>query len=86
MPLHKKGQGHAIHVSDFIVEQTGHLKLTEEQEAEYLRLPLNERLATMDVREIILPGKNHEGWWNMERLIEQVISQNYGFYCFLTIS
>src|SRR5882672_4553936 len=31
MPLRKKGQGRAIHVSDFIVEHTGRLKFTAEQ-------------------------------------------------------
>ena len=31
MPLRKKGQGKAIHVSDFIIEKTGHLSLLQEQ-------------------------------------------------------
>ena len=31
MPLRKKGQGKAIHVSDFITEETGHLSLLQEQ-------------------------------------------------------
>lgn len=31
MPLQKKGQGKAIHVSDFITEETGRLSLSEEQ-------------------------------------------------------
>lgn len=29
MPLQKKGHGRAIHVSDFIVKQTGRLALSE---------------------------------------------------------
>ena len=31
MPLRKKGQGKAIHVSDFITEETGRLSLSQEQ-------------------------------------------------------
>ncbi|KIJ53154.1 hypothetical protein M422DRAFT_242272 [Sphaerobolus stellatus SS14] len=72
MPLQKKGQGRAIHVSDFTVEQTGRLNLNEEQMDYNSHLPPSERLTTTDAREIIYPGKNHEGWWNTERLIEQV--------------
>ena len=72
MPLCKKGQGQAIHVSDFIVEQTGRLKLSEEQLHENGMLPQAEQLTCTDAREIIYPGKNHEGWWNTERLIVQV--------------
>ncbi|KZT03152.1 uncharacterized protein LAESUDRAFT_738373 [Laetiporus sulphureus 93-53] len=62
MPLRKKGQGRAIHVSDFIVEHTGHLALDETQIHENAALPLNQRLAHTDAREIMYPGKNHDGW------------------------
>lgn len=31
MPLRKKGQGRAVHISDFIVEQTGRLALSESE-------------------------------------------------------
>ncbi|KAJ2922656.1 hypothetical protein H1R20_g14444, partial [Candolleomyces eurysporus] len=70
-PLRKKGQGRAIHVSDFIVEQTGRLKLSQAQIDEQNRLPESQRVAE-DAREIIYPGKNGDGWWNAERLIAQV--------------
>ena len=36
MPLRKKGNGKAIHVSDFITEETGRLSLTEEQVSWFL--------------------------------------------------
>ncbi|KIJ30893.1 hypothetical protein M422DRAFT_267500 [Sphaerobolus stellatus SS14] len=72
MPLRKKGDGRAIHVSDFIVEQTGRLVLNEEQRNFNDNLPVNERLPTTDAREIIYPGKNYDGWWNMESLIAQI--------------
>ena len=36
MPLRKKGNRKAIHVSDFITEEMGHLSLTEEQVSQFL--------------------------------------------------
>lgn len=72
MPLRKKSEGRAIHISDFIVEQTGRIALSEEQVKENLALPPREQLQHSDAREIIYPGKNHDGWWNMERLVSQV--------------
>ncbi|KIJ28803.1 hypothetical protein M422DRAFT_269852 [Sphaerobolus stellatus SS14] len=61
MPLRKKGQGRAIHVSDFIVEQTGRLVLSEDQIRANSALPQSEQLPWTDAREIIYPGKNHDG-------------------------
>lgn len=72
MPLRKKGQGRAIHVSDFIVEETGHLCLSEVQCKENAALPPDQKLECTDAREIMYPGKNYEGWWNMEKLVAQV--------------
>ena len=42
--LWKKGQGQAIHVSDFIVEQTGHLALSEAQLRSHAELPKDQQL------------------------------------------
>jgi hypothetical protein len=72
MLLCKKGHGHAIHISDFIVEETGQLVLTAEQLQENAALPEGERLTCTDMCENIYPGKNHEGWWNTKWLITQV--------------
>lgn len=72
MPLRKKGQGRAIHISDFIAEETGRLRLSEDQLTANSALPPCERLKCVDAREIMYPGKNHEGWWNMEKLVAQV--------------
>lgn len=72
MPLRKKGNGRAIHVSDFIVEESGRLRLTAEQIKHEATLPEQERLKTFDAREIMYPGKNYDGWWTAERLLEQV--------------
>ncbi|KIJ46611.1 hypothetical protein M422DRAFT_164849 [Sphaerobolus stellatus SS14] len=69
MPLRKKGEGRAIHISDFIVEQTGRIILNEEQRKLNEQLPVDQRLAVTDARKIIYPGKNSDGWWNMEKLI-----------------
>lgn len=72
MPLRKKGQGRAIHVSDFIVEETGRLTLSPAQIEENSHLPVGERLQFTDAREIIYPGKNHDGFWTNDKLVGQV--------------
>jgi len=65
-PLRKKGQGRAIHVSEFLCETLGRLKLSDEQCA-----VVGNDLPT-EARAIIHPGKNHDGFWNVERLVKQV--------------
>jgi hypothetical protein len=62
-PLHKKGQGRAIHVSEFLCETLGRLKLTE--------TAVDDDFPT-EARVIIHPGKNHDGYWNVEQLVKQV--------------
>lgn len=71
-PLRKKGKGRSIHVSGFIVEQTGRLCLSTEQIAEQEKLRPEDRLLFSDSRQIIYPGKNHDGFWNGKKLIPQV--------------
>ncbi|KIK77418.1 hypothetical protein PAXRUDRAFT_28810 [Paxillus rubicundulus Ve08.2h10] len=44
MPLRKKGQGRAIHISGFIVEQSGWLALSENEQLENEALPADQRL------------------------------------------
>ena len=63
MPLRKKGNSQAIHVSDFIVEdsKTGRLALTSEQVTKQMSLPSVKRLLAYDACQIIYPGKNHDG-------------------------
>jgi hypothetical protein len=65
-PLRKKGQGRAIHVSEFLCETLGRLKLSDEQCA----VLGNDFPA--EARVIIHPGKNHDGFWNVEQLVKQV--------------
>lgn len=69
MPLRKKGQGCAIHVSDFIVKQTGTLTLSEEQLHQNAALPDGQQLSCTDSRKIIYPGKNHNGFWTNENIL-----------------
>ncbi|KAF8607403.1 hypothetical protein BDV93DRAFT_591655 [Ceratobasidium sp. AG-I] len=70
--LRQKGRGRLVHVSDFIVETSGRLSLTEEQIAQQKALPESERLGAWDARKIIYPGKNQDAYWDMPQLIEQV--------------
>ena len=65
-PLRKKGQGGTMHVSDFLTETIGRLKLSDEQKLEV------EENFPHDAQVIICPGKNADGWWNLEQLIDQV--------------
>jgi hypothetical protein len=73
-PLRKKGQGRAIHISDFICETIGRLQLNEEQKLSEIgnKIPHEARI-TMN------PGKNNDGWWTVEKLVEQVINCLYFF-------
>ena len=72
MPLWKKGQGCAIHVSDFIVKQSRRLTLSPVQIEQNSQFPVDEQLQKTDVHEIIYLGKNHDGFWTNEKLVEQV--------------
>jgi hypothetical protein len=66
-PLRKKGQGKSIMVSDFLLETIGRLKLTPEQ------ILANPNIPT-EARKYLKPGKNAEGWWTADHLIDQVIN------------
>jgi hypothetical protein len=47
-PIRKKGGGRAVHVSDFICETIGWIKLSEEQICEQLELPSELCLAAFE--------------------------------------
>ncbi|CAJ0823772.1 69_t:CDS:2, partial [Entrophospora sp. SA101] len=64
-PLHKKGQGRTIHISDFLTETIGQLRLLDEQISN-----VDENFPK-DAQVKICPGKNQDGWWNLEQLIDQ---------------
>jgi len=67
--LRKKGQERVIHISDFICETIGRLQLNEEQKLSEVgnRIP-------HEARVIMNPGKNNDGWWTVEKLVEQAIN------------
>ncbi|KAF9225674.1 hypothetical protein BS17DRAFT_765486 [Gyrodon lividus] len=65
-------QGYAIHVSGFIVEQSGWLALSENEQLENEAIPADQHLESINGQEIIYPGKDHNGFWTGEHLIEQV--------------
>ncbi|PKK56901.1 hypothetical protein RhiirC2_799081, partial [Rhizophagus irregularis] len=62
-PLRKKGQDRSIHVSDFLTDTIGRLKLNEDDIDDTI---------PHEARVIINPGKNFDGWWNIDQLIDQI--------------
>lgn len=70
--LRQKSRGRLVHVSDFIVQDRGRIRLTDEQIAAQEKLPQSERLESFDARTIIYPGKNGDKYWDMTQLLEQV--------------
>lgn len=72
-PLRKKGNGRAIHVSDFLTEPTGRLVWrgvpfppTDNPEGQ-ADLP-----SLADARRIIYPGKNYDKWWDLLQMMDQL--------------
>jgi len=59
LPLRKKGHGRSIMVSDIISELEGPLKGVDDNGKEIW------------AREIIFPGKNHDGYWTAEDMAAQ---------------
>ena len=72
--LRQKGNGHAIHVSDFLDKKslTGRLSLLHEQLLEHEKLKPECKLKVTDACKIIYPGKNSDRWWDMSQLLEQL--------------
>jgi hypothetical protein len=71
-PIRKKGSGRAIHVSDFICETIGPIRLSEEQIKDQLNLPDALRLPAFEARKITYPGKGFDSWWDLAQLIKQL--------------
>ena len=63
LSLCKKGNGKSIMVSEFLTEACGRLKLTAEQIENYPDVP-------EEARVYLKLGKNDEGYWTVEHLIE----------------
>ena len=73
-PLRKKGNGRSIHVSDFICKPIGRLRLVDEALTRHEAFPLDSPhcLPTTNAQKIIYPGKNHDKWWDVSQLMEQL--------------
>ena len=65
LPLRKKGNGRSIMVSEFLTEAYGRLCLSDEQVFDHRNVP-------KEARVYLQPGKNQEGYWTSEHLINQV--------------
>jgi len=70
--IRKKGNGRVVHVSDFISETIGRIRLSEDQIAQQLALPAERRLPTFEARKITYPGKGFDAWWDLNQLINQL--------------
>ena len=70
--IRKKGNGRVVHVSDFISETIGRIKLSEDQIAQQLTLPAELRLPAFEARKITYPGKGFDEWWDLNQLIDQL--------------
>jgi len=61
-----------IHVSDFIAETIGRIKLSDEQIADQVKLLEEHCLPVFEAREITYPGKGFDTWWDLPQLIKKV--------------
>ncbi len=68
LPLRKKGNGRSIMISEFLTEACGRLKLDTQTIENYPHIPKEARVC-------LIPGKNQEGYWTMNHLLEQVKSK-----------
>lgn len=71
-PIRKKGHGQVVHVSDFISETIGRLKLSDDQIIDQLKLPDEQRLPAFEARKITHPGKGFDAWWDLPQLTDQI--------------
>jgi hypothetical protein len=68
-PLRKKGNGHAIMIADWICETFCRLCLSDKQITDQVKLQC---LRVTDACRIIYPGKNHDAWWDLAQLKDQL--------------
>ena len=65
LPLRKKGNGRSIMISEFLSEACGRLCLSQKDIVKYPTIP-------EEARVYLIPGKNQEGYWTVQHLLEQV--------------
>jgi hypothetical protein len=73
--LRRKSQGLSVHVSEFICESIGRLRLSEEEKITNDLLPEDNRLLYTEACVIMHPGSNRDGWWTNQDLINQVVDR-----------
>ncbi len=73
-PIWKKGARCVVHVSDFICETIGQLKVSKEQIREQSKLLKQLHLPSVEACKIIYPGKGFDAWWDLPQLLQQIKS------------
>jgi len=66
-PLRKKGNGRSIHVSEFLTDICGCLAVSDEMQVSD-DFPKEACI-------IMFPGKNNDGWWKADDLVNQVVER-----------
>ena len=66
-PLKKKGNGWGIHICGWVSEETGHLRLPDEQIAAQAALPVT------NSHVIIYTGKDFNDWWDLKQLMDATV-------------
>ncbi|CAG8794637.1 9976_t:CDS:1, partial [Cetraspora pellucida] len=61
-----------VHISDFVCESIGRLRLSEEQQALNASLPNSIHLKYTEACVIMHPGSNHDGWWTNVDIVKKV--------------
>jgi len=54
------------------LETISQLKLSDNQIADQLKLPDEQRLSEFEARKITYPGKGYDAWWDLPQLINQI--------------
>ncbi|EFP74316.1 uncharacterized protein PGTG_00272 [Puccinia graminis f. sp. tritici CRL 75-36-700-3] len=72
--IRSKNTGRLIHISNFILETTGQLKLSDE-EFNKSQHDASTKPESADAATIIYPGSNGDNWWDMEQLCHQVLQK-----------
>jgi hypothetical protein len=71
-PLWKKGNGHEIHISNYMLETRRQLVLNADKIAAQAVLPPDSHLHVTDARKIIYLDKNADKWWDLPQFMEQL--------------
>ncbi|KAI7938769.1 hypothetical protein MJO28_014348 [Puccinia striiformis f. sp. tritici] len=71
-----KSLGRLIHISDFIVETTGRLELSDDQFNRLTEDPQAQvKPSSRDAATVIYPGAKGDAWWDMPQLCDQIVNK-----------